>query len=208
MIDKSGMQLQHLESCIEPEPTYYMQQQQSLAKVLSPGRYQHGVSRNKLINYSYDPGELIVCNRGIDEFVRWNSAIRILKVDLPLGLCSTCYWLKRLVDHCLTSCNRCARAGMQRSIEQRRSSQVCLPFSWSCGESSILGSRTGAAKVHLKATCSLARPSIWRRKRSQPAAKPSATDSSDEKRGFSIPIAAYEGTMTLTAGKSSYRKTD
>ena len=78
-----GLQLQHLESCIEPVPTYYMQQQQSLAKVLSPGRYQHGLSRNKLINYSYGAGELIVCNRGIDEFVRWDSAIRILKVDLP-----------------------------------------------------------------------------------------------------------------------------
>jgi AraC family transcriptional regulator len=78
-----GLQLQHLDSCIETEPTYYMQHQQSLAKVLSPGRYQHGVSRNKLFDYSYGPGELIVCNRGIDEFVRWESEIKILKVDLP-----------------------------------------------------------------------------------------------------------------------------
>ena len=83
MNDENSLQLQHLESCMEPEPTYYMQHQQSLAKVLSPGRYQHGVSRNKLIDYSYGVGELIICNRGIDEFVRWNSAIKILKVDLP-----------------------------------------------------------------------------------------------------------------------------
>ena len=79
----NGLQLQHLESSIETEPTYYTQHQQSLAKVLSPGRYQHGVSRNKLVDYSYGAGELIVCNRGIDEFVRWDSVIQILKVDLP-----------------------------------------------------------------------------------------------------------------------------
>ena len=83
MADASDLHMQHLESCVEAEPTYYMQQQQSLAKVLSPGRYQHGISRNKLIQYSYGAGELIVCNRGIDEFVRWDSAIRILKIDLP-----------------------------------------------------------------------------------------------------------------------------
>jgi AraC family transcriptional regulator len=78
-----GLQLQHIQSHIETDPMYYMQHQQSLAKVLSPGRYQHGISRNKLFDYSYAPGELIVCNRGIDEFVRWESEIKILKVDLP-----------------------------------------------------------------------------------------------------------------------------
>ncbi|ADW68382.1 helix-turn-helix transcriptional regulator [Granulicella tundricola] len=83
MVEETGLQLQHLESFINPEPTYYMQHQQSLAKVLSPGRYQHGIIRNKLIDYSYAAGDLIVCNRGIDEFVRWDSDIRILKVDLP-----------------------------------------------------------------------------------------------------------------------------
>ena len=40
----------------EPEPAYYMQHQQSLAKVLAPCRYQHGVSRNKLLDYSYGQG--------------------------------------------------------------------------------------------------------------------------------------------------------
>jgi hypothetical protein len=55
----------------------------SPAKVVSPSRYQHGVNRNKLFDYSYGAGELIVCNRGIDEFVRWDSQIQILKVDLP-----------------------------------------------------------------------------------------------------------------------------
>ena len=79
----SGLQLQHIDTCIETEPTYYMQHQQSLAKVLSPGRYQHGVSRSKLFDYSYGAGELIVCNRGIDEFVQWKSEIHMLKIDLP-----------------------------------------------------------------------------------------------------------------------------
>jgi AraC family transcriptional regulator len=80
---KTGLQLKYLRSSIETEPTYYMQHQQSLAKVLSPGRYKHGISRNKLFDYTYAAGDLIVCNRGIDEFVRWESEIQILKVDLP-----------------------------------------------------------------------------------------------------------------------------
>jgi AraC family transcriptional regulator len=80
---KNGLSLHHIASSLETEPTYYMQQQQSLAKVLTPCRYQHGVSRNKLFDYSYGAGEVIVCNRGIDEFVRWKSEIQILKVDLP-----------------------------------------------------------------------------------------------------------------------------
>ncbi len=83
MAAKSGLLLQHLEGIVDAEPTYYMQQQQSMAKLLSPGRYQHGLSRNKLFDYSYGAGELIVCNRGIDEFVQWESPIRILKIDLP-----------------------------------------------------------------------------------------------------------------------------
>ena len=33
MVAKTGLQLQHLETCIDAEPTYYMQHQQSLAKV-------------------------------------------------------------------------------------------------------------------------------------------------------------------------------
>ncbi len=80
---ENSLSLQYFANPIETEPTYYMQHQQSLAKVLTPGRYQHGVSRNKLSDYSYGVGELIVCNRGIDEFVRWNSEIHMLKVDLP-----------------------------------------------------------------------------------------------------------------------------
>ncbi len=83
MDTNDGLHVQQIHSCAEPEPAYYMQQQQSLAKVLTPCRYQHGVSRNKLLDYSYSTGDLIVCNRGIDEFVRWESEVRILKVDLP-----------------------------------------------------------------------------------------------------------------------------
>jgi AraC family transcriptional regulator len=64
MDTNNGLQLQHFESSLETEPTYYMQHQQSLAKVLSPCRYQHGVSRNKLFDYSYGGGELIVCIAG------------------------------------------------------------------------------------------------------------------------------------------------
>jgi AraC family transcriptional regulator len=76
MDTRDGLQLQHIEGSIETEPTYYMQHQQSLAKVLSPGRYEHGVSRNKLFDDCYGAGELIVCNRGIDEFVRWTARSR------------------------------------------------------------------------------------------------------------------------------------
>ena len=83
MDTNDGLHVEQIRSSAEPEPAYYMQHQQSLAKVLAPCRYQHGVSRNKLLDYSYGSGDLIVCNRGIDEFVRWESEIKILKVDLP-----------------------------------------------------------------------------------------------------------------------------
>jgi AraC family transcriptional regulator len=80
---KTGLQVAHLEQCVSLEPTYYMQGQQCLAKVLTPGRYRHGLSRNNLLNYTYAAGELIVCNRGIDEFVQWESSMKFLKIDLP-----------------------------------------------------------------------------------------------------------------------------
>ncbi len=83
MVERNALQVHHLENAVAEEPAYYMQEQQSLAKVLSPGRYQHGLSRNKLFDYRYGARDLIVCNRGIDEFVRWESPIQMLKVDLP-----------------------------------------------------------------------------------------------------------------------------
>ena len=83
MNTKTDLQVVHLDHGISPEPSYYMQQHQSLAKVLTPGRYQHGLSENKLFDYTYSAGELIVCNRGIDEFVHWESPIQLLKIDLP-----------------------------------------------------------------------------------------------------------------------------
>ena len=49
MIAHTGLQLRHVESSIEEEPIYYVEHQQSLAKVISAGRYQHGLSRNNLI---------------------------------------------------------------------------------------------------------------------------------------------------------------
>jgi AraC family transcriptional regulator len=77
------LQVHHLFCDSVPEATFHMLPNQSLAKLLSPGRYEHGLRRSKLLNYSYVPGELIVCNRGIEEWVRWKSPLQILKLDLP-----------------------------------------------------------------------------------------------------------------------------
>jgi AraC family transcriptional regulator len=56
---------------------------QCVAKVLTPGSFEHGLGRNKLFNYSYIPGDLILCNRGIEEWVRWAGPIELLKLELP-----------------------------------------------------------------------------------------------------------------------------
>jgi AraC family transcriptional regulator len=79
----SRLQIEHFSCQRESEANFYMQSGQSVAKILTPGRYEHGISRSRLLDYSYLPGELIVCNRGIEEWVRWRSTIQILKIDLP-----------------------------------------------------------------------------------------------------------------------------
>lgn len=40
MIAHTGLQLRHVESSIEEEPIYYVEHQQSLAKLISAGGYQ------------------------------------------------------------------------------------------------------------------------------------------------------------------------
>src|SRR5260370_23875089 len=79
----SRLQTEHFFCQSESEASFYMQSSQSVSKILTPGRYEHGLSRSRLLDYSYIPGELIVCNRGIEEWVRWRSAIQLLKIDLP-----------------------------------------------------------------------------------------------------------------------------
>jgi len=79
----SRLQTVHFSCQRESEARFYMQYGQSVSKVLTPGRFEHGISQSRLLDYSYLPGDLIVCNRGIEEWVRWRSPIQILKIDLP-----------------------------------------------------------------------------------------------------------------------------
>jgi len=79
----SRLQTVHFSCQRESEARFYMQYGQSVSKILTPGRFEHGISQSRLLDYSYLPGDLIVCNRGIEEWVRWRSPIQILKIDLP-----------------------------------------------------------------------------------------------------------------------------
>jgi AraC family transcriptional regulator len=81
----SRLQIEHVSCQRESEANFYMQSGQSVVcgQNTDPGRYEHGISRSRLLDYSYLRGELIVCNRGIEECVRWRSTIQTLKIDLP-----------------------------------------------------------------------------------------------------------------------------
>jgi AraC family transcriptional regulator len=46
---------------------------QSLCKILTPGRLDHGLSQSRLLHYSYVPGDLIVCTREIDLWINWKD---------------------------------------------------------------------------------------------------------------------------------------
>jgi AraC family transcriptional regulator len=79
----SQLQADYLSCQSGTEINAAVQSNQSVSKILTPGRFEHGLSQSKLLHYSYVPGDLVVCNRGIEEWVRWNGAIEILKINLP-----------------------------------------------------------------------------------------------------------------------------
>jgi AraC family transcriptional regulator len=75
--------VQRIANKISPEPTRQIFDKQVLAKVLTPGEFEFGLGSHSLARYCYAPGEMILCRRNTEEWVRWHSAMQMLLITVP-----------------------------------------------------------------------------------------------------------------------------
>jgi|ERR1700688_1807909 len=48
-----------------------------------PGEFELGLGSHSLSRYCYAPGEIILCRRNTEEWVRWQSPIQMLMITVP-----------------------------------------------------------------------------------------------------------------------------
>jgi AraC family transcriptional regulator len=65
---------------ISPEPIRQIFEKQVLAKVLTSGEFEFGLGSNRLSRCPYAPGEMILCRKNTEEWVRWRSSIQMLLI--------------------------------------------------------------------------------------------------------------------------------
>ena len=75
--------VQRIANKISPEPIRQILEKQVLAKVLTPGEFELGLGSHSLSKYCYAPGEMILCRRNTEEWVRWPSPIQMLLITVP-----------------------------------------------------------------------------------------------------------------------------
>ena len=75
--------VQRIANKISPEPIRQILKKQVLAKVLTPGEFELGLGSHSLSRYCYAPGEMILCRRNTEEWVRWRSPIQMLQITVP-----------------------------------------------------------------------------------------------------------------------------
>jgi AraC family transcriptional regulator len=68
---------------ISLEPIRQIFEKQVLAKVLTAGEFEFGLGPHSLSRYCYAPGEMILCRRNTEEWVRWHSPIQMLLITVP-----------------------------------------------------------------------------------------------------------------------------
>jgi len=79
----SALHLQRIAGEISPEPVCQLFESQVLAKVLTPAEFEFGLGTYDLSRCRYAPGEMILCRRNIEEWVRWRSSIQMLLITVP-----------------------------------------------------------------------------------------------------------------------------
>jgi len=75
--------VQRIANKISLEPIRQIFEKQVLAKVLTPGEFELGLGSHSLSRYCYAPGEMILCRRNTEEWVRWHSPIQMLLITVP-----------------------------------------------------------------------------------------------------------------------------
>src|SRR5580692_2999708 len=63
--------VQRIANKISPEPKRQIFEKQVLAKVLTPGEFDFGLGSHSPSRYCYAPGEMILCRRITEQWVRW-----------------------------------------------------------------------------------------------------------------------------------------
>ena len=66
-----------------PEMACRTLEKQCIAKILAPGKVEVGLSMKNLSQYAYAPGEMILCRRDTEEWLRCNDSIQMLIIELP-----------------------------------------------------------------------------------------------------------------------------
>ena len=56
---------------------------QYVAKAITPGRVEVGIETERLRPYVYGPGDMIVCRRYTEDWIRWRDPISMLRLELP-----------------------------------------------------------------------------------------------------------------------------
>src|ERR1700720_4117966 len=79
----AGLLVQRIANKISLEPKRQIFEKQVLAKVLTPGEFELGLGSHSLSRYCYAPGEMILCRRNTEEWVRWHSPIEMLLITVP-----------------------------------------------------------------------------------------------------------------------------
>jgi hypothetical protein len=64
------------------DPVQQVLPQQTISQLLTPARFDFGVRRNELIPYNYAAGDLILCRRDGEKWVRWYGAVRMLTLSI------------------------------------------------------------------------------------------------------------------------------
>src|SRR3984957_6950385 len=75
--------VQRIANKISREPIRQIFDKQVLAKVLTPGEFEFGLGSHSLSRYCYAPGEMILCRRNTEEWVRWHSPMQMLLITVP-----------------------------------------------------------------------------------------------------------------------------
>jgi AraC family transcriptional regulator len=75
--------VQTIANKISPEPIRQIFDKQVLAKILTPGEFEFGLGSHSLSRYCYAPGEIILCRRNTEEWVRWHSPMQMLLITVP-----------------------------------------------------------------------------------------------------------------------------
>lgn len=75
--------VQRIANKISSEPIRQILEEQVLAKVLTPGKFELGLGSHSLSRYTYTSGEMILCRRNTEEWVRWQSPIQMLLITVP-----------------------------------------------------------------------------------------------------------------------------